>query len=149
LKASTTATPGGMARVNDAEAIRERKRGEHNGKEKGTIEYLCANYFQNSDVILPITSHSLEHTVSGSAARVALRVVSPTKMDIIINQSVRCDPSVIHRRSTLINLVLGRGVGLPSVSQVMARGLPKLPSRTSRSRPLDSASQATPCPCPS
>jgi hypothetical protein len=49
-----------------AEAIEREKGGGNRWEEKGTIEYLCANYFQTCDVILPITSHSLEHTVSGS-----------------------------------------------------------------------------------
>jgi hypothetical protein len=52
----------------------EREKGgtEWKEEEKGTIEYLCANYFQNCDVILPITSRSLE--------QVTLRLVSPIQV---------------------------------------------------------------------
>lgn len=81
-----------------AEAIRENFGGEQNGKEKGTIEYLCANYFPNCDVILPITSHSLEQTVSGSVVgHTEVRIAD--KMDVIINliqSPIDTRPSALH-----------------------------------------------------
>lgn len=81
-----------------AEAIQEKRGGNRMERKKGTIEYLCANYFPNCDVILPITSHSLEQTVSGSVAGHTEDRIAD-KMDVIINliqSPVDTRPSVLH-----------------------------------------------------
>jgi hypothetical protein len=78
--------------------LHERKKGGGTEwKGKGTIEYLCANYFPNCDVILPITSHSLEQTVSGSVAGHTEDHIAD-KMDIInlIQSPVDTRPSALH-----------------------------------------------------
>jgi hypothetical protein len=68
-----------MAGVDVCGGLYEREKGGQNGKEKQTIEYLCANSFQNCDVILPITSHSLEQRSQAQLAQVTLRIVAPKK----------------------------------------------------------------------
>lgn len=125
----------------------KRKRGNRmEGKRDNRIS--IRQLFPNCDVILPITSHStFLGAHSGSAVQTEDHIAD--KASNGSHNQPNCDPSVIRRRSTLFNLVLGRGVGLPSASQLMARRRSKLPSKPSRPCPLDSASHATPRSCPS